>query len=341
MSRARVIGVAGVAALLGGCGPSAGGDDDPARDDGGGPPDARAAADARPACPPPPNPAGSDVELAPAFAPHYAAYDLGTVPGVPNPLGGAAVRVDDHDTLLIAGASESPDGAIYSIGLQRDACGHIIGFVGTAQQVASTPFVDANLVWASPELLVYSEWPQFTLGQLLGDATAPSRRDDLVAAGMDDTDDLGPGGLGFVPPGLAAEDELRMVSWPAGRWYHVATSDDAGLLAVGAATLATTLPNEPGGFAYVPAGSPGFVGQSLIVAEWRTGDPTLDRVAVYDVDDAGDPLPATRREFFVRFPRPWGAYFEPVTGDYLFLSWGTGADHVYVVQGFVPPPEID
>jgi hypothetical protein len=48
----------------------------------------------------------------------------------------------------------------------------------------------------------------------------------------------------------------------------------------------------------------------------------------------------TRREFFSKFPRPWGAYFEPVTGDYMFLSWGTNADRVYIVQGFVPPPPI-
>jgi hypothetical protein len=131
------------------------------------------------------------------------------------------------------------------------------------------------------------------------------------------------------------------VSWPAGRWYHVDTAEDAGLLAVSAATQTATLPNNPGGFAYVPAGSPGFDAQAIIVAEWVAGDPVLDRVVVYDADDLGDPRVDTRREFFARFPRPWGAYFEPVTGDYLFLSWGTGEDHVYLVQGFVPPPIVD
>ena len=24
----------------------------------------------------------------------------------------------------------------------------------------------------------------------------------------------------------------------------------------------------------------------------------------------------------------------------VFLSWGTGDDHLYIVQGFVPPPPI-
>ena len=48
-------------------------------------------------------------------------------------------------------------------------------------------------------------------------------------------------------------------------------------------------------------------------------------------------IKAVLDEFFKQFPRPWGAYFEPVTGDYMFLSWGTGADRLYIVQGFVPP----
>src|SRR5688572_22350453 len=157
---------------------------------------------------------------------------------------------------------------------------------------------------------------------------------------MPETGDSGPGGVGIVPPGLAAAGELRLVTWPAGRWYHLEVEPDGALLSVTGLGGPGNLPNEPGGFAYVPAGSPGFARQSLIVAEWRRLDPSLDRVAVYEVDDRGDPLPDTRREFFSRFPRPWGAYFEPVTGDYLFLSWGTGNDHVYVVQGFVPPPPL-
>jgi hypothetical protein len=126
-----------------------------------------------------------------------------------------------------------------------------------------------------------------------------------------------------------------------GRWYHLEVAPDGPLLGVTGLGPPGVLANEPGGFAYVPAGSPGFERQSLIVAEWRRFDPSQDRVAVYEVDDQGDPLQGTRREFFRRFPRPWGAYFEPVTGDYLFLSWGTFDDHVYVVQGFVPPPPLD
>ncbi len=302
---------------------------------------APASADAAPACSGPPTPAGSGVQLAAPFDADYTAYDLGPVPGVPDPLGGTAILASDSSTLLVAGASEGSDGAVYRIGVTRNSCGHIVGWNGTASVYATTPYVDANLAYVSSDLLLYTEWPEFTVSQLLAGSTAPDRSTDLRTIGMtNDGSDQGPGGLGIVPSGLPDAQQVRLVTWPEGRWYHATTSPDGTLVAVTAVTQTVTLPNNPGGFAYVPAGSPDFTSQAVIVAEWSEEDPTLDRVAVYDVDDSGDPVVASRREFFSEFPQPWGAYFEPVTGDYLFLSWGTGNDHVYLVQGFVPPPPI-
>ncbi len=297
-------------------------------------PDTQAAPDAGPDLCALPE-AGPDVQLAAPFDTHYKVHDLGPVPGVPNPLGGTVIAATDPNTLLVAGGSENASGAIYSIAVVRDPCGHIAGFSGTATQVAATPNVDANLTYVG-DVLIYTEWPQHTISQLTPSATAPDRRTDLTTIGLAATDS-GPGGLGRVPPNLPTAGELRIVTWPGGRWAHVASAPDGNLLSITSATEQSVVPNEPGGFAYVPAGSPGFSQQSVIVAEWRF-DSTLDRVAVYEVDDQGDPMLATRREFFAKFPRPWGAYFEPVTGDYLFLSWGTGEDRVYAVRGFVPPP---
>ena len=90
------------------------------------------------ACEAPPNQA-VDAVLAPEFAQHYTVYDLGPVPGVPDRLGGCVVAYDDPNTLLIAGASETPSGQIYAIGVERGPCGHILGFVGTATPVAAPP----------------------------------------------------------------------------------------------------------------------------------------------------------------------------------------------------------
>jgi hypothetical protein len=286
------------------------------------------------ACPPPPNPAGAGVALAAPFDQLYQVYDLGIVPGVPSPLGGTVISATDPNKLLVAGGSETADGGIYSIGVTRDMCGHIIGFIGTATRIASTPYVDANLIYMSNNLMLYTEWPQYTLSQIETTSTMPARRTDLRSFGMPAIDSS-PGGLGRVPANLGPAGELRLVTWPAGGWYHAAATQVGTLMDVTGLTQTATLPNQPGGFAYVPAGSPGFPKQSLIVAEWRATPE--DRVAVYEVDAQGDPVVATRREFFKEFPRPWGAYFEPVTGDYMFLSWGQAPDRLYIVQGFVPP----
>ena len=300
--------------------------------------------DGDPRCPPPPMPAGPEVELAPEFAPFYSMYELGTVPGVPSPLGGAVVKAGDPSKLLIAGNSENPLGAIYEIDVVRDPCGHIVAFSGLARQVAATRYVDANLVYWDSSLLLYTLWPFFGFAQLPPGAAEPAAPLDLRTLGLSQGADQGPGGLGLVPAGTPGADteRIRMVTWPEGRWLHLeASPGPGGLLTTGALTTTVPLPNNPGGFAYVPPGPPGFPAQSVIVAEWVQGDASRDRVAVYTTDGAADPVVASRKEFFTRFPRPWGAYFEPVTGHYLFLSWGTGTDRVFVVQGFVPPPPIE
>jgi hypothetical protein len=286
-------------------------------------------------CVDPPSDAGLDAGLgallAPPFAGVYSVLDLGPIPGMPpGHLGGTVIAHDDPDTLLVAGDSEAPSGGIYRVKVKRSPCGHIVGFEGSATLAATTPYVDANLVYGTSNVLLYTQWPVNQLSQLLPGAGAPAVTDDMTALGI-----MGGSvsGLGFVPPNLAAAFELRTVTWSSGYWYHLGLAWDGQLYDFSSPLQTATLPGGPGGFAYVPAGSPGFAKQSLIVAEW-----SVDTVGVYEVDDQGDPLVGTRRDFFSSFPKPWGAYFEPQTGDFLFLTWGSLPDRVFVVQGFAPPP---
>jgi hypothetical protein len=287
-------------------------------------------------CVDPPPPPGGDpgltVTFSPLYEPLYDVFDLGPVPGIPpGHLGGCVIKHDDPNTMLIAGESETPNGAIYAVPLKRDACGHIIGFDGIATLVAQTPYVDANLVYGANNILLYPQWPVNQLSQLLPGQTQPSSTIDLTALGVAGGSISG---LGFVPPTLPAGGGSRALTWSEGFWYHLTLGFDGQLYTVSSPQQTTTLPNGPGGFAYVPVGSPGFTKPSLIVAEW-----SVDKVATYEVDDQGDPIVATRQDFFTAFPRPWGAYFEPETGDFVFLTWGPAPDRVYVVQGFtVPPP---
>ena len=287
--------------------------------------------DASPPCYPPENPAGPDVVLAPPFDNSYAAYDLGQIPGVPasSVLGGCVISYYDENVLLIAVDSESPSGAIYAVPVVRNACDHIIAFEGTSEKVADTPHIDANLAYGPNNVLFYSQWPVNMISQLLPGASSPSSTTDLAALGVGGG---GPGGLGFVPPSLPAAGELRILTWSAGYWYQLSYTPSGDVFTISSPLHTATVANGPGGFAYVPEGSPGFSVQSIIMAEWSN-----NTVAVYEANSQGDPIEDTRRPFFSAFPRPWGAYFEPETGDYIFLSWGTGTDRVYIVQGFSRP----
>lgn len=275
---------------------------------------------------------GGPLAIAPAMAADYAAfyttYDLGPVPGMPaGHLGGCILK--DGNTLLLAGDSESPSGALYAVKIKRGACGHIVGWDGSATKVADAPYIDANILALPAGTWLYSQWPQNKLGMLTSTATSPSREIDLSTVGVDSSI----GGLGFVPKGYASEGELRGVTWSAGNWFHLALKPKGTLYDVTGATKKVTLPNGPGGFAYVPAGSPGFSKNRLILSEW-----SADSVATYEVDGQGDPIVETRKAFFESFPKPWGAYFDPETGDFVFLTWGSPPDRVFVVQGFNKPP---
>lgn len=290
-----------------------------------------------PACGAPSTPANTDPDagalatLDPTYGVDYRAYDLGPVPGIPGTLGGCVIKQGDPDMLLIAGNSERTDGALYSIKVKREPCGHIVGWDGTATKVMDAPYIDANVVYGPNGVLFWTQWPQYKLSQLGPNLAGPPVDTNLQSLGMAGG---GAGGFGFVPPALPGGGGARFLTWPGGFWYRTGlTTNGTNTYGLGSLTQTQTLENGPGGFAYVPAGSPGFTKQSLIVAEW-----SKDTVATYEVDDQGDPLPATRKPFFTAFPRPWGAYFEPVTGDFMFLTWGSAPERVFIVQGFAPPP---
>lgn len=288
-------------------------------------------------CPPlPPPPGDAGVELHPDFAPSYAFWELGPIPGVPDPLGGVVVLQSDRAHLLIAGSSEQPDGGLYRVPVRRDACGHITGWAGPGVRIAQTPFIDANILELPGGSLLYTGWRVWQLSQLRLDAGAPLWTVDLTTRGQTGAS---AGGLGRVPPWLAAAGGFRIVGWPDGRWHRLELSVDAGVYDVSRVVdTGVALGGGPGGFAYVPSGSTGFPRPSIILSEW-----SANQVSVVEVDGQGNPLPSTRRLLFSVFPRPWGATFEPETGDFLFLTWGRPGqrDSVFVVRGFEKPPMIE
>jgi hypothetical protein len=275
-------------------------------------------------------PASAQQLVAP-FGASYSVHDIGTPPGVPNQLGGLTLKAGTTDRLLIGGEANGAAGALYEIGLVRDGAGHIVGFSGPATRFADAAYNDGGVTYGPGGVLFLARWPQNELGQIgPGGATKViSLAPFGVASSL--------ASLMFVPQGQPGAGSLKLASYGGGQWYDAdvvpdgnGTYDVASVTPVPDSTL-----RGPEGFVYVPSGSPRFGGPSLLVSEYG-----VDEIAAYQVDGNGDPIPATRRQFITGLDGAEGALLDPVTGDFLFSTFG-GGSRVIVVRGFsAPPPQL-
>jgi hypothetical protein len=235
----------------------------------------------------------------------------------------------DPNTLLIGGFANTASGAIYSIDLVRDSEGHITGFSGSASLYAEGEYNDGGVQYGPGGVLFLARWPSNELGQ---NAAGSTTTDKIISMG-----DLGVSsslaGLSFVPSGLPGAGQLKIVTWSGGDWYTLdITPDGGGTYDATSATYHDTLPGGPEGIAYVPLGSPVFESvPSVLIAEYSAGV-----ISAYEVDSNGDPILATRQEFLTELTGAEGAFIDPLTGDFLFSTFG-GGDRIVVVSGFMAP----
>ncbi len=289
--------------------------------------------------------AGHAQTLGPGFAADYSAFDLGSVPGLPNNYGGLTFL--DDNTILIGGAANGASGRLYTIAVERDALGAISGFAGTAQlyggpDSAIGDYNDGGVVFGQGGVLFTARWPINGLGQ-----TLPGSIDE------DKIIELGPLGvasslsaINFVPQGFAGAGLMKLVSYSGGQWYSASlTPDGSGtfdLTDLAQVDIDDTsagvqnLPGGPEGFVYIPAGNAGFSVNSMLVSDYAAG-----MVSAYEVDLLGNPVLSTRRSFLSGLTGAEGATIDPVTGDFYFSTFG-GGSRVVRVSGFTPPvPEPD
>lgn len=267
----------------------------------------------------------------PLFAGSYTATSLGGITGLPGPYGGLTLLAGNNNTLLIGGRANNAAGAIYSVGLVRDGLGHITGFSGAATFVADAPHIDGGLAYAPNGTLFFTGYPVNTLGQLLPGSSTPDATTSLAGLGV-----VGSvGSFAFVPGTHPGGGQAKAVTYNGGNWYTLGmTLNGDGTYAVTSATAGPSgLFGGPEGIAYVPIGSTLFANPSVLIAEWAAGT-----VGAYDVDANGDPIAASRRTFMSSLSGAEGAFIDPVTGDFLFSTWGNGQDYVVRVSGFATPP---
>lgn len=259
------------------------------------------------------------------FSANYSYVDLGSVPGIPGPLGGITFKHDDPNVILLGGAANSSAGAIYAVPVTRNAAGQITGF-GTPTLHATAPDIDGGLTYGPGNVLFATGYPNNTLMQFLPGSGSPDSTIDLNALGIASS----VGTCQFVPTGYAAAGSFKILSWNASIWYDVTlVPNTAGLFDITNVAPGIAIFGGPEGVLYPPPGSPLLTDfGTVLVSEYSAGS-----IGVYDIDSNGDVLPATRRDFMTGLVGAEGAVVDPLSGDMLFSTFG-GGDRVIAVRGF-------
>ena len=275
------------------------------------------------------------------FAADYSVSDLGSVPGLPSNYGGLAFI--NNQTILIGGLANDARGSLYTINVLRGADNHITGFSGNATRFggptgAVGEYNDGGVLFGPGGVLFTARWPINGLGQTLPGSTD---EDKLIELGP-----LGVAGslsaINIVPSGFGGAGQFKMVSYSGGQWYSAALSADGGgtynLTGVTQVDLnpdVAGMQNVPGGhegFVYIAGGNAGFGNNGMLISEYQAGV-----VGAYELDASGNPLTATRRTFMSGLSGAEGAVIDPLTGDFLFSTFG-GGSRVVLVSGFLAPP---
>jgi len=279
------------------------------------------------------------------------------IPGVPPPYGAMAFEKGNFDTLLLVGHAYSTDqggsAAIYSIGLKRDADGHVIGFADNAKLQMLTPGAanssseaGGGLGYGPNGVLFYTSLSDSSLAMIESQDSQVSDWVDLSSLTPTPVMEAAP--LTFVPRSFPGEGKLKVgahnghfyglsLTSDGGGTYYVTGVSDIGKLA-GSGTNASGDFNVPTGFGYVAAGNPLFAAPALLAAQcdFNTGD---SKLYAYQINGKGDPDLGTARAVVNKLCAA-GAVIDPQTGDMLFTSY-YGYPALTVLRGFtVAPPTV-
>lgn len=281
-------------------------------------------------------PSAQAITIDPFYAGSYSFTDLGSVPGLPTRYGGLTFL--DNDTILIGGAANGATARISTIDVVRGAGNHVTGFAGNASAFGNVgDFNDGGVAFGPGGVLFTSQWPVNKLGQTKPGSSDEDKVIDLAALGVAQSH----AAINFVPTGFGGAGRVKLVSWAGGQWYDAAlvpdglgTFDLSGLtqidLDLGSAGI-NVVPGGPEGFVYIAGGNPLFANNTMLISEF-----SANLVSAYDIDANGNPLVSTRRTFVSGLAGAEGAAIDPVTGDFLFSTFG-GSNQVIVVQGFKAP----
>ncbi|MCB9184338.1 MAG: T9SS type A sorting domain-containing protein [Flavobacteriales bacterium] len=263
----------------------------------------------------------------------YSLSDLGSITDLPTPYGGLTIRADEPNTLYIGGSANASNGAIYAVPLIRDgATDQITGFAGPAVFHSTGPNNDGGLTFTPSGTLLFTQYTPFSMnsmGQILPDNSYVTT--ELTSLGVSPS----VGSHAFVPDGYPGAGGLIVASYNASIAYRIPfTVEATGLHIFSAPTSSLNMNGTatgPEGIAYVPLGSVGFPVPSMVMSAYG-----MNKVVVFEVGADGLPNIATARDMVVDLVGAEGAWIDPLTGDFLFSTFG-GSNRVIRVTGFELP----
>lgn len=263
----------------------------------------------------------------------YTLTDLGSIDQLPSQYGGLTIRPDQPNTLYIGGSANNSGGGLYTVGLIRDAVtNRITGFNGSAVLYVAAPNNDGGIVFDQYGTLLFTRYSMNELGQVLPDNTYISI--SLTEFGIVSS----VGALAFVPAGYPGAGGLVFSSYNGGIMYNVPyTRESNGQYFFSAKVAEVSVNPEaagPEGIAYIPAGSAAFPNLSMAISSYGNGT-----VVVYEVGEYGLPVPSTVRQMVTGLTGAEGALIDPVTGDFLFSTFG-GGNKVIRISGFEKPSAV-
>jgi len=261
--------------------------------------------------------------MGPDFASSYTIQKLGAIPGVPSTIGGITFKSDDPDVLLVGGAANSTVGGIYAARVTRGDNGQINGFAGPAVRYAGAPGIDGGIAYAPGNIILYTTWPDNTVGEITPGGTGPSKSISLSPLGFVSS----VGAISIVPPGFPGAGRLKLTSYNASLWYDTTLAPDgAGTFNIGPSSASIPIASGPEGIVFVEGGNPGFLNPSILVSCYGIG-----QIVTYQTNANGDPITSTLRQFITGLSTAEGGTRDPRTGSYLFSTVG---NKLIVVSGF-------
>lgn len=222
-------------------------------------------------------------------------------------VGAIQFQTGSSNVLLQGGFADFGSGVIDAVSVHRDSSSHITGFSDSTSIFATAPDIDAGLAYGPGGDLFFTQYSDNTVGEIQPGGTSASYTASLPGVPSST------GGLAFIPTGFGGAGNAAITSFNGDSICSASvTSNGSGGYNFGTCSDTVTFSSNPEGIAYVPAGTPGFAANSILINFYELGTLTA-----FNLDANGMPILATGVNVVTGLERPAGIAVDPVTGDIL------------------------